>query len=1709
MEGDEEIEAEEEMDEEMDIIDDEEEEEENIFGDLPIFNNIEGKIELKTKGNPLYEKINIETLNLSNYLEESIKNFHKLFNNKKLKSFDDALDYLENISNQNKCVCAAIIDNIPAWRCVDCCKYESAIYCSECYKKSKNLHQNHKIYYLYSSGGMCDCGDPDSLSAFCPDHSGPFSDQDEINKYISNIFSDEIIHNLNTFFEEFFGKFSKFFILSEKFELFAEKKFDEFFNNINNINIDDGNNNEEIMTNKKTDIVLLKSNFCSLFQKLLNFFRLISIKNLGMLNILSNYFLKNNIKYDKKGKENEEEFYKTKHKCIKISENDIQIINYNNSKMEIENEKNINNNNLHECECCFLRLLLLNCRDNIKSQKKLNDEFILSFPKNFPLKRAFCILYFYDYNQFILNNNISLLHNKSQFFAEEITVLLAEKTNFIENSFETFYNYFYKEIKSPKAKNVLGLFNEKLIKDLYIQVNFKDDDIEYFSKPKIRELMGNKISIIKRIIDCICLMHNQNSFISIVPHPEFQNKGFCENICNFESKLLTIIQKLNILIKWENYDLAKDIFQYIINKIINQEKEGIKQLKENEFSFHLALYRCFGLILNYFCFYYAFHNKCNIIESMNFCRKNFFKSQKEINLFVDIILNDYYKLFGFISGGKNEFFNYYNYIIKYYLIYLYIKNIAQIDFTLLKYLFNLNENNFSLSNFYKKSNIENVYSSFEELFINNNNNNNKMNIEEDNSPNLNNNINNIIKQWKTLLELIIIFMKDDSSLYWCFLNEYEDIISSKTKNDLFANIRNNKNAMDDLDNILKEQIVHGMVGNGNLIDLEIIQKYVNEYLLTLFGEKKFKEKLDELSLNKTNKEKKLFYLKDSNLKYIDINYYICPEEKSNAQKYIMDFKKDIIKSYNNYYFNPSELTFNFYNNVYEKIVLNKDNLEVFIKIIEKILINSDSKELNSIKNIFLPIVLNYLSIFGCINSQSFIKFKNENKELINKIIQILSNSVENNQNNKLVDNELEEYIKEIINQLKRYEIIYNNIKQNNVQLKDYDYNTNNNEIFASLENKNANSLNNNNIQNNEEKKLKAKNIKDRLKNFIKAKTEKFMDKTNLNENILKKITDQNINNNKEEESMCFFCRNNIDLKSFNEPYGKAGFLIRDFFYYNSIKSSVKKELYKLNKNILDDNLYEQIMDEVIPEDKNKRILSCGHYFHSNCFRTNLLQHFNHLNCPLCLKKINILIPPLNNFKNKYSFLKSEKVSKIINKKAFTKFENINDSTLFNEIIINFINNYTSENIKTGKALTKKLYDSFIEEIFLNYRSNINFLENIFFIDGTHFIKHQQIDIIQNFILSIRFLVKTNILNIGLIIDDIKKILSSLIKGPRKQERILFNYETSYYNNNLEKLFLLLSILFNYNEIKDIIKYIINLFIPYFIFGFYLRNIVKKNKFYTIDKAQKSKINYKKLQEFLSKKNKYLIENFFYYFMQKILIIKIIIDFDNNNNEEILNNFNQLSLEKILNLIGLDKLYDLLNKKKKDEINIKNVLKDLPTLFQKEDLFYKQYGMNFNYKKIFESLINNIKNINNEKYIVNKNFILQFTPIKFNFINLDNNIFDFVEKNLYKKCIMCYKNSKFYYICLICGSKLCHSKYCRDYIDHLENCTGEYCIYLDMDDMQIFLCSQETEKNLYPLYVNEDGVGPSEREIGNEFNLSKENLNLTLKKFICHDFNFNH
>ena len=161
------------------------------------------------------------------------------------------LYYLEEKAIPNKFVCARVIDTIPGWRCEECSKYENAIYCNDCFKKSKHLHKEHKVYFLPNSSGMCDCGDPDSLYNFCPEHSGPYVNQKQKDEYISKVFPSDILNKLILFFDELFLNFSKYFVLTEKCELFYCEIFNEKFENINE-------ENQELFKEKKIFLFLKK-----------------------------------------------------------------------------------------------------------------------------------------------------------------------------------------------------------------------------------------------------------------------------------------------------------------------------------------------------------------------------------------------------------------------------------------------------------------------------------------------------------------------------------------------------------------------------------------------------------------------------------------------------------------------------------------------------------------------------------------------------------------------------------------------------------------------------------------------------------------------------------------------------------------------------------------------------------------------------------------------------------------------------------------------------------------------------------------------------------------------------------------------------------------------------------------------------------------------------------------------------------------------------------------------------------------------------------------------------------------------------------------------------------------------------------------------------------------------------------------------------------
>ena len=1681
--------------------------------------------ELLNKNNLFFQKVYIETQNISKYFNEKIIEFPKLFN-ENYTTLDEALNYLKQISLPNKYVCANYIKEIPGWTCKECSKYTDSIFCHDCYKQSKEIHKNHHLYFLPNSGGMCGCGEPEALYNFCPEHSGPHINKKQINDYISTIFEKKILDNLNSFFNIFFQKFSYYFILTEKCEDFCPEIFKKKFNNINENNISD-------IIKEKKDIMLLKNNFAIVYQNLLHFLRLITENNLGMLYLIANYFLENH--FNNNNNVNEE--YKTCHRCII----------YDIDKIEIIYEKE---NVAHICQCPFFTIFLSNWRDDIENNDYENQKFLLSFTKNFPLKHAFGVIYFCINKQIFLNDNSNIIGNRIQFILDYTTAILAEKTNIIEETYELFYEYFSKNIKSSTAKDEYGTIKKNIFENLIDRARNMEIDCELYSMPITRKLMSDKLSLIKRVIDCLCLIHNENEFKSISPHPVFQGKGSSDDLINLELKLLGLIECINMFTDWKKLENMKEIFKYLINKIINQKSEGIKQLKENEYSFHPCLYRCFGLLINYFCFYYSFNNKCSLFESIQFFMKTFFESENQLVKFIEIILHDYYKLFGFLSGIKNGFFNYYESMSYYIRFYIIDERLLKTDFTLLKYIFIMTKNDINLDDFLKISNIENTYSFFKKLFlehkikiIKNNNNissddllnilNNSYNIfpqaidygdnleilrnlQEQYETQVNSNIiqqyiNNLDKRKekliddfnnimhiKFILELIIILIKDDTSPFNNLMRFFRHTSSTKTKSELFDEVKINKNAMIDLENILKEELVQEFTSKGNLEHLDKIKENIDDYLYDIFDEKYFTNILDELTMNKINKNEKLFFLKDSSFKYLDMSYYYSFIDKSKAQRYIIDFKKDFVKSYNTYFYKPSDLMFEFYEKIYEKILLNKNNLEIIIKIIERLLVNEGTKEeiiIKSIRNSFLPIVFKYLSIFGCINTKSFIEFKIKNEELINKINKILNNSILNKDSNKIIDKDFEENINEVINQLNRYKIINNYIKNDFSKLNKYDYNSEFIEKINESNNISNNKIILDNNNNNNNNKLNSKTKK--FKSLIKNKNNMFLDKIKSNKDMLNEINNQiqnDINNNNEDETMCFFCRNQIKLNSFDVPYGKGGYYFEDYFYWNSVNTSIKSELLKLNCEHNDEYLNSFLNQNKNSANLSKKIISCGHYFHFSCFSKKNSLYFS---CPLCLKKQNILIPPLINFHDTFSFLQPYKLEQLFNNEEI-EYEIENEFNLF----VDILNEFLSYNFSS------KIGVSYIFQAIPIFQSYFNYLENIFYYEGTNFHKQQQIEINKNLILSLRYMTKAKIIDIQEIIININQDLLSLVIGPKENENIINNYENMYYTNIFEKMLLYLSVLFDYDEIKELLLCIIYIFLPYFSFGFYLRELLVQNKFYSFyEENMKEKININNLKQYFEEHNKQMTDCF-KLLLQKLSIIKLITDYKNKN-DEIINSFNKLNIENLLLILNMDNFNNLLQKNDENEIKFANIFEILSQTTNIKEKFNGILGNNFDYNQIFDMLINNIKNTKYEKYIINKQIMAQFSPIKFKFIKLDKNFFDFVESYLEKECILCLKKSRFYYICLICGNKICHTNNCNKYFNHSTNCGGKYCILIDMNTTNISISGNYGKiKELSSLYINKEGIGPKSRSIGREYNLSKAKEEIFFRNFICYDFHFN-
>ena len=1608
--------------------------------------------------------LNVSSYTLIAYLDENrSKNSSVLLH---VKDLEDTVKYLESIALPHNCKCSEIIDSLPGWKCLDCSELNS-IYCSNCYIKSKNLHKGHKIHYLPKSEkttGRCDCGDPNNLKVFCPEHKGSFKEMKEIDEFIERSFQADILSKLNSFFDGLFLKFSQYLILGEQCNFFRWDilQFGTF------------------TEDEKNDITLVKENFCAVFQNFLTFLYTITNKNMGMLYLVSKCFLKNYL-----GKSSEEKF-KVCHTCVKLVNKKIEIIKENEKESESK----------YDCKCPFLRLILSNWRDKVKPKKdNQNRKLLLLFTQNIFFKESFSLFYFFIFKEILFNANEDIMHERSAFLSENDLYLIGEQTDIIENAYTSFYEYLKEILNKPIIKEQNGALNLNVTKKIMEYFKIINDDLNNFLRPKMKELIGTKNNLIITFLNIACLIHNQCEYKSIYPHPEFQEKPFPMYFLNWEAILQKIVSKILLCYKWENIDSIKFLFDYLVKKIINQKAEQIKQLNVNEYSFHLSLYRFMGMFVNYFCFNYAIKNNKSLFDGIEYIKAKLFNSKEEMEKCIDIIINDYFRMFGFITGSRNGYFNYYEYLDSYNELYFNELIFIKKDFTLLKYLIAISEKKFSIEKMLKSSNIENIYSFFTKIFIEKSADKDTK-VEEDEKKH--------ILQWVRFFQIVICIMKNDSTYFSTILTSYYNVASSKTKSELFGTIANNKNLMDDLNNNLTEKLVMTFISNGNSLDLKEIKNLIDDFYFEIFPQKQFDEILNDLTVNKIdNKNKKIYSLKDSSLKYLDINYYFSPVEISKAELYINDFKKDIFKLFNSHYFKPSILAYDLCIKVFESILLNKENVELILKIVNALLPKKDKELENNnlfikpIKEAFLPIILNYITILGTINSKNFIKFKLDNKNIFIEIIDILNTALKNNKHNEIFDNDLSENVLNTINQLNKYERINESIKGDLNKLDDFDYNINYNVDDKKIVEKN------NKEENNEEnnlKKKKSNKLKEKYKNLIKQKRNNFMENIKDNKGITEFIESNNNNNEEKDKDkiICLFCRNLIHLDSFEEPYGKMGFIYKDYFYKNSFKSSIRNEFNQIvsKDNKEKNEIYSgiQIKKEI---DISIRILSCGHYFHLKCYEES---HTGYIKCPVCEKIGNILIPPLTIFYSKEQYLKPFKLDSILNKKEEIKLlESKEHNHLFKEMNLIFLSSIIDRGLSHITDL--KDFNVIESELFSNFKYFLNYVGNIFLSESTTFFKHEQLDNIQNVLLIIRYLLNIKYINIDQVINCIKEKINIIMKGPTEKENVIEKYKKMDYSKTIDELLFLFLTLADYDEIKNLFAYIINWTLPYFTFWIYLRDLIIKNNFYSLyDEKIKEKLDIKNLMQYLKENNK-MINIYLVIFLRKLMMIKIISKF-NTNIENLLININNLTMESLFNELNMQNLYKILPKDKDNEINVIDIFEKLPNLILTENpLIAKDYII-FDTNKIFDLLINNIKKQKEEKYLMNPEFFYQFILYKFNFIDLEDNLFEFIERSLFEKCSICHQIKKKTCVCLICGKKVCTD----EIMHHTIRCTLSDNVYFDLQSMILFSYYNFGYFKIFdPIYTKEFNEAPNSNQITNEYNLNKEKVQLALKNYISRNF----
>ena len=1517
-----------------------------------------------------------------------------------LNSYEELKRMFELLELDTNSICGKDVTNIGGWSCADCTRSDNSIYCQECWSQMKDKHINHNIIFTkIIDNGTCDCGDHNYIDSkyFCPKHKGIFTSDMMIKEYIKKSLGEKLPLNLISINQIMFDNMAKYFIQE-----------------INN-------------KNKSTEFKNIVEDFINCFGKL---YEMSTACNF----IISDLLLK---KY----------YFQVNHTCLDFDENGGRII-----KGSLTS---------HKCTCHFIRYLL-----EFWPGKKEN--LVNKLISNYKLKKIIGIYFILFYNEFTKNciNDFSDLD--FQIFIQDVLQIACNINGLIdtiyEGMIEIFHIFLNEEIRNEKHEyklsNSLKYQSTSQKYFLFKEIIFRlRNDTNYILKKITLDYLSNNINIIFKLIDMISMFHNANPIKAIFPLPKY-NQGFKFEIdsLNIELNILSLFSLYISIFNFDNNVLIKKVFLYF-SQIIQEKIKN--ELKENEYSFHITLYRAFSIFLNRYCFYISNKNNSDLYTSLNNLEKLFPDFQKCSRIMIKSI----YKLFGFITACKEGLFSYFgpdmnNYESLYYNNEIFI----YLDFCLLKYLLSMKDNSkyLEINEIIILSEVDNSNKLIQDNILKNNKiDNPDLWLNEEKKIYLN----IFIK----IISLILNLLRNNLYHIWVLGSSNEELKLNKIKDKLIEDIlKKDHNIFIEM---TKQLIINKLLINENSAHFTDITNGIFHFLRDYFGEIKIKEIIISLTNKTLTKDWKAnFSLKDEFLNYIDLNYIISPFFRSKVEKYLSEFKNKSISIYNIHFYPTINFESKLNNEVYNHLYLNKKNSEFLFEFTSFILLQKNN--FDYLNDNFLSILLNYLSLFF----EHYSNFMNLQE---NSNIKKLINALENNY---LKDEAKKLFCKSIVQKFKEKNI--------------------------------SNTLNyKKDINNNYEKSTPKNNktsMKEKMKNKFKNKNENLFNKLGLQKTISVKINSES----------CIICHKSIDQDDLTKPYGLIGNIINDNLIPNSFCQTIEKELKKYyDKDILIPKYFS------VSKIKSKRIISCNHYIHFDCFlkqfmNSDLNYPLSYFSCPLCNRISNIYIPILVNYNNKeikrlfkgsnfnYIFKYGTKYIKnyVENNKTNKQKENIKlkykNVEIFKKKYLNF---YQSCLLFLEKYIKNANEYMGINDLFiLNFQNFFSYLDNIeekkfsITLEKNLILIHKLFIILGTFKKEFFYFYFHNII----------KGLKSLTFEPSMNTSVHSLIQLNVIKLKTSELLFFLTDLFEYNQIEGYEKYILYMLLPIYSFGFFLKNIYLKTHLIFDKKIFLEHLNSEEMYKFFKEDT------------SLILILTRLIKELVYTKSIMITNVDEKKLS-----MKLEDNLDYLNLSSLKGKNILQILDELDILIEadannkKMQPLYNNLKTDFNYKEIFQKILNiHIQESINDKLgiILHPSLFGSCLPNKFKFIDLPELAIDFEFKYYDIECEICKKKGKDSLVCLICGKKVCNSTLCFSffegkmtpaYIIHSILCGGGRTAYLQTFNFNVLFHSVESNyiKKFEPLYVNEFGEGSNSTTIGKEFKLNKERVSKAIKIFIENSF----